>query len=107
VLRMLHPALEGDPGHAIWRRDFKGACGLFSFVLKPTAKSAAPFVDALGLFGIGASWGAYESLAIPFDCTKFRSATKWNPGGPAVRLHIGLEDPDDLIEDLDQGLARI
>jgi cystathionine beta-lyase len=107
VLRVLHPALEGDPGHAIWQRDFKGACGLFSVVLKPTANSAVPFIDALTLFGIGASWGAYESLAIPFDCAKFRTATKWNPGGPTVRLHIGLEDPDDLIEDLEQGLAKL
>src|SRR5712691_6681505 len=107
VLRVLHPALESDPGHAIWKRDFKGACGLFSVVLKPGANSAVPFVDALALFGIGASWGAYESLAIPFDCAKFRSATKWSPGGPAMRLHIGLEDPDDLIEDLEQGLAKL
>ena len=107
VLRVLHPALESDPGHAIWKRDFKGACGLFSVVLKPGANSAVPFVDALALFGIGASWGAYESLAIPFDCAKFRSATKWNPGGPAVRLHIGLEDSDDLIEDLEQSLAKL
>lgn len=107
VLRVLHPALESDPGHAIWQRDFKGACGLFSVVLKPAASSAAPFVDALQLFGIGASWGAYESLAIPFDCSKFRTATKWSPGGPTVRLHIGLEDPDDLIEDLDQALAKL
>ena len=107
VLRVLHPALESDPGHAIWKRDFKGACGLFSVVLRPRANSAVPFIDALALFGIGASWGAYESLAIPFDCAKFRSATKWNPGGPAVRLHIGLEDPDDLIEDLEQGLAKL
>jgi cystathionine beta-lyase len=108
VQRVLHPALEGDPGHVIWKRDFKGACGLFSVVLKPApAKSVAAFVDSLELFGIGASWGGYESLAIPFDCTKFRTATRWNPGGPTVRLHIGLEDPDDLIEDLDQGFAKL
>jgi cystathionine beta-lyase len=109
VLRVIHPALPDDPGHAIWRRDFAGACGLFSFVLRPdhSAKAAAAFVEALELFGIGASWGGYESLAIPFDCGKFRTATKWSPGGPTVRLHIGLEDPDDLIADLERGFSRI
>ena len=109
VLRVLHPALEGDPGHAIWKRDFKGACGLFSFIFKPdySAKAAIAFVDALELFGIGASWGGFESLAIPFDCTKLRSATKWTPGGAAVRLHVGLEDPDDLIADLERALSQL
>ncbi len=108
VQRVLHPALQGDPGHAIWKRDFSGACGLFSFVLKPNAQAAvASFIEGLELFGIGASWGGYESLAIPFDCSKMRTATKWNPGGPCVRLHVGLEDPDDLIADLERGLARL
>jgi cystathionine beta-lyase len=109
VLRVLHPAIEGDPGHAIWKRDFKGASGLFSFVLKPdySAKAVAAFIEALELFGIGASWGGFESLAIPFDCTKLRSATQWAPGGPAVRLHIGLEDTDDLIADLERGLSQL
>jgi cystathionine beta-lyase len=108
VARVLHPALEGDPGHAIWKRDFKGACGLFSIVLKPySAEALAGFVEGLELFGIGASWGGFESLAIPFDCSKMRSATKWQPEGPAVRLHIGLEDPDDLIADLEHGLAKL
>ncbi|HLL28818.1 MAG TPA: cystathionine beta-lyase [Xanthobacteraceae bacterium] len=109
VLRVLHPALSDDPGHAIWKRDFAGASGLFSFVLKPdhSAKAAAAFVDALELFGIGASWGGFESLAIPFDCTKMRSATKWAPGGPAIRLHIGLEDVDDLIADLERGFSAL
>jgi cysteine-S-conjugate beta-lyase len=109
VLRVLHPALEDDPGYAIWKRDFKGASGLFSFVLRPdySAKAVAAFVEALDLFGIGASWGGFESLAVPFDCTKLRSATKWAPGGPAVRLHIGLEDPDDLIADLEHGLSQL
>lgn len=108
VLRVLHPALESDPGHAIWKRDFSGACGLFSFVLKPEAeKNIAAFFDSLALFGMGYSWGGFESLAIPFDCSTYRTATKWNPGGPAVRLHIGLEDPDDLIADLAAGLEKL
>jgi cystathionine beta-lyase len=108
VARVLHPALESDPGYAIWKRDFSGACGLFSIVLKPcSAKAVAAFVEGLELFGIGASWGGFESLAIPFDVTKIRTATKWNPGGPAVRLHIGLEDPGDLIADLERGFAAL
>jgi cystathionine beta-lyase len=108
VLRVLHPALESCPGHAIWKRDFSGACGLFSIVLKPVPEAAVhAFIDALSLFGIGASWGGYESLVIPFDCTEMRSATPWAPGGPAVRFHIGLEDVDDLIADLEAGLAAM
>jgi cystathionine beta-lyase len=108
VLRVMHPALEGDPGHAIWKRDFAGACGLFSFVLRPCPQAAVTaFVEALELFGIGASWGGYESLAVPFDCSKMRTATEWNPGGPCVRLHVGLEDPDDLIADLEHALVRL
>jgi cystathionine beta-lyase len=108
VLRVLHPALESDPGHALWKRDFSGACGLFSFILKPEyEKKIAAFFDTLNLFGMGYSWGGFESLAIPFDCTGYRTATKWAPGGPAVRLHIGLEDPEDLIADLDAGLRAL
>jgi cystathionine beta-lyase len=108
VLRVLHPALETDPGYAIWKRDFDGACGLFSFILKPQyEKKIAAFFDTLALFGMGYSWGGFESLAIPFDCSSYRSATEWKPGGPAVRLHIGLEDPDDLIDDLTEGLKAL
>jgi len=108
VARVLHPALEDDPGHAVFRRDFSGGCGLFAFVFKPTAdKAAHAFIDALTLFGIGASWGGYESLVIPFDCTPIRTATRWNPGGPTVRLHIGLEDVGDLIADLERGFAAM
>jgi len=108
VASVLHPALASHPDHKIWKRDFSGACGLFSIVLKDYPKAAVShFVEGLELFGIGASWGGYESLAIPFDCTKLRTATKWNPGGPAVRLHIGLEDPDDLIADLEAGLKLL
>jgi cysteine-S-conjugate beta-lyase len=108
IARVLHPALESCPGHAVWRRDFSGASGLFSIVFKPVAQSAVnAFVNELRLFGIGASWGGFESLAIPFDCTSIRTATKWMPGGPTVRLHIGLEDVDDLIGDLEGGFAAL
>jgi cysteine-S-conjugate beta-lyase len=108
VVAVLHPALESHPDHAIWKRDFSGACGLFSIVLKDYPKAAvAEFIEGLELFGIGASWGGFESLAIPFDVTKLRTATKWNPGGPCVRIHIGLEDPDDLMEDLAAGLKLL
>jgi cystathionine beta-lyase len=106
VLRVLHPALESHPGHALWKRDFTGACGLFSVVLKPAPAAAVhAFLNKLTLFGIGASWGGFESLAIPFDCGPVRTAEPWAPGGPTVRLHIGLEDVSDLIADLDRGLA--
>ena len=108
VARIMHPALETDPGHAIWRRDYTGACGLFAIVFKPAPQAAVhAFLDALTLFGIGASWGGFESLAIPFDCSTFRTVTPWAPGGPTVRLHIGLEDVDDLIEDLERGFAAL
>jgi cystathionine beta-lyase len=108
VARVLHPALETDPGHAIWRRDFTGACGLFAIVLKPMPQAAAnAFLNELTLFGIGASWGGYESLAIPFDVTQARSATRWAPGGPAIRFHIGLEAVSDLIADLERGFAAL
>jgi len=108
VSRVLHPALESNPGHAIWKRDFTGACGLFAIVLKPMPQRAAnAFLDALTLFGIGASWGGYESLAIPFDVAAARTATRWAPGGPAIRFHIGLEDVSDLIADLERGFAAL
>jgi cysteine-S-conjugate beta-lyase len=108
VLRMLHPALPSHPGHAIWKRDFTGASGLFSMVLKPVPQKAHyAFLDTLELFGIGASWGGYESLAIPFDCTPFRTAKAWAPGGPTVRFHIGLEAVEDLLADLENGFAAL
>ncbi|MGH6767736.1 MAG: cystathionine beta-lyase [Xanthobacteraceae bacterium] len=108
VARVLHPALESCPGHALWKRDFSGSCGLFSIVLRPTPEPAVhAFIDALTLFGIGASWGGYESLVIPFDCTELRSATRWAPGGPTIRFHIGLEDVDDLIGNLERGFAAM
>jgi cystathionine beta-lyase len=108
VERVLHPALPGCPGHAIWKRDFKGSSGLFSIVLKPAPQEAvAAMVDGLELFGIGSSWGGFESLITPFDCSAYRTATAWKPAGPALRLHIGLEDIEDLKRDLDAGFARL
>ena len=108
VLRVIHPALPSHPQHAIWKRDFTGACGLFCVVLKPASeKQVHAFLDGLSLYGIGASWGGFESLAIPFDLTEYRSATKWQPGGPCIRLHIGLEDVNDLIADLERGFAAM
>lgn len=108
IARVLHPGLESHPGHALWRRDFSGASGLFSIVFKPVAQAAVnAFLDELGLFGIGASWGGFESLAIPFDCTAIRTATRWAPGGPTVRIHVGLESVDDLIGDLERGFAAL
>ncbi len=106
VLRVLHPALDSHPGHDIWKRDFTGACGLFSVIFKPAPQEAVnAFLNKLALFGIGASWGGYESLAIPFDCGPVRTATRWAPGGPAVRFHIGLEDVSDLLADLEEAFA--
>ncbi len=108
VLRVLHPALPDDPGHAIWKRDFLGSSGLFSVILKPVSEAAvAAFLDGLELFGLGYSWGGYESLVIPFDCSSYRTATRWAPGGPALRFSIGLEDIEDLKADLDRGFARL
>jgi len=108
VLRVIHPALESDPGHAIWKRDFTGATGLFSVVLKPVSQKAVDaMLDTLKLFGMGYSWGGFESLVIPFDCSTYRTATKWNPGGPALRLHIGLEDVNDLKADIEAGFAAL
>ena len=106
VVRVLHPALETDPGHAIWKRDFCGASGLFSIVLKPAPQKAVDaLLDAVELFGMGYSWGGFESLVIPFDCAPYRTATDWAPGGPALRLHIGLENVEDLKADLARGFA--
>jgi cysteine-S-conjugate beta-lyase len=108
VLRLLHPAMPSDAGYAIWKRDFTGASGLFSMVLKPVPQKAVfAFLDTLELFGIGASWGGYESLAIPFDCAPLRTATRWQPGGPTVRFHIGLEAVEDLLADLERGFAAL
>lgn len=103
VARVLHPALTDCPGHDIWRRDYKGSSGLFSFVLRGgDAAAQARLIDSLELFGIGYSWGGYESLAVPVEMIRTATRTEWE--GPLVRLHVGLEDPDDLIADLAAGL---
>ena len=108
VARVLHPGLESHPGHAIWKRDFTGASGLFSIVLKPVPQKAVDaLLDAVTLFGMGFSWGGFESLIVPFDCEGYRTATRWSPGGPTLRLHIGLESVDDLKADLDRGFAAL
>ncbi|MBB5712227.1 cystathionine beta-lyase [Sphingomonas xinjiangensis] len=107
VARVLHPALPDCPGHDIFARDFRGASGLFSFVLDGGSDAArTTLIDGLEHFGIGYSWGGFESLAIPVDPQRHRSATTWQAEGPLVRLQIGLEDPEDLIADLEAGLAR-
>ena len=108
VARVLHPALPSHPQHAIWKRDFLGATGLFAIILKPVPTPAvAAMLDGLKLFGMGFSWGGYESLVIPFDPTGYRTATRWQAEGPALRFHIGLEDVEDLKADLDAGFARL
>jgi len=108
VARVLYPALAGDPGHALWKRDMTGASGLFGFVFDGwSVDNAKRFVDGLELFGIGASWGGFESLAILARPDKLRSASAWTAEGPLIRLHIGLEDPGDLIDDLDASFQRV
>ena len=101
VLQILHPALPSHPGHNIWKRDFAGASGLFSLILKPCSKTARnTFLNTLTLFGMGYSWGGFESLVIPFDPANYRTATQWPSNGQALRFHIGLEAVEDLKADL-------
>ena len=108
VVRVIHPALPTDPGHELWQRDFTGASGLFSILLKPVKHEAvAAMVDGLSLFGMGYSWGGFESLILPFDPSTYRTATRWSHKGPALRLHVGLEHVDDLRADLEAGFARL
>jgi cysteine-S-conjugate beta-lyase len=108
VKNVLFPPLSSHPGNAIWRRDFTGAAGLFSFILRRASeRQAAAFVNSLSLFGIGSSWGGYESLATVAHPEKLRTATRWDPGGPTIRLHIGLEDPADLMADLEQAFRKL
>ena len=109
VLKVLHPGLPGAPGHELWKRDFTGACSLFGVVFRPEYSPAATqaMIDHLTLFGIGASWGGFESLALPTTGFLSRTAGTGEFGGPIVRLHIGLEDPADLIADLEQALVAM
>jgi cystathionine beta-lyase len=108
VKRVIHPALPHYPGHEIWKRDFSGSSGLFSIVLHPVPEAAvAAMLDGLKLFGLGYSWGGYESLVIPFDCSTYRTATQWAPGGPTLRLQAGLEDIEDLKADLAHGFELL
>ena len=105
---VLYPALPGAPGHELWKRDFRAASGLFGVVLRGCApERLAAMLDGMELFGMGWSWGGFESLAIPTWPERTRSATRWAPGGPCLRLHIGLEAPADLIADLQAGFARL
>ncbi len=108
VSQVMYPALESDPGHAIWKRDHQGASSLFGVVLKGASMDqVAAMLDGMELFGMGASWGGFESLMIPTFPEKMRTANPWAADGPTVRLHIGLEDPDDVIADLESGLQRL
>ncbi len=108
VARVLHPALPDDPGHAIWKRDFSGASGLFGVILCPVSERAvAAMLEGLELFGMGYSWGGFESLAIPVHGEILRTATPWRPDGPTLRIHAGLEHRDDLTRDLEKGFERL
>lgn len=108
VARVLHPGLEDDPGHALWKRDFTGASGLFGVLLHPVGlQKVAGMLEGYRFFGIGASWGGFESLAITTHPERTRTAVPWTETGPLLRYHIGLEDPDDLIADLEQGFDRL
>ncbi len=108
VARVLHPALDTHPDHALWKRDFRGATGLFGVVLRPVPTEAVhAMVDGLELFGIGASWGGYESLVLVTHPERQRTAVPWRAEGPTLRFHVGLEDPDDLVADLEAGFARL
>jgi cystathionine beta-lyase len=108
VKRVLYPALPDDPGHALWKRDFQGASGLLGVLLHRTSPAAAAaMIDGMGLFALGYSWGGFESLIAPSAPKTIRTAVPWAEAEPGLRLHIGLEDPDDLIADLEKGFARL
>ncbi len=107
VARVMHPGLESDPGHGMWKRDFTGSSGLFGFVLNGDREDAvAALLDGLEYFGMGYSWGGFESLLIPTWPGRARTATSWDPAGQSFRMHVGLEDTKDLIADLEAGLER-
>ncbi|PWC39671.1 cystathionine beta-lyase [Azospirillum sp. TSO35-2] len=108
VTRVLHPARPDFPGHALWKRDFTGSSGLFSVIVNPVPRKAlAAMLDGMELFGMGYSWGGFESLILPTRPAAVRSATRWTDPGQVLRLHAGLEHPDDLIRDLDAGFRRM
>ena len=108
VDEVIFPALPGSRGHALWKRDFTGACGLFGVILTPAEKARVDaMLDGMRLFKMGWSWGGFESLIIPAYPERIRTATRWSAGGPYLRLHVGLEHPDDLISDIDEGLGRL
>ena len=108
VREVIHPALPGSRGHELWKRDFAGATSLFGMVLHPVAKERIDaMLDGMRLFSMGWSWGGFESLMIPIYPERVRTASRWDVGGPSLRLYIGLEDPDDLIADLGDGFARL
>lgn len=109
VSRVLHPALPDFPGHEIWKRDFSGSTGLFSVILQPQygAQDVARMLDQMRIFGLGFSWGGFESLVIPFNCKDYRTATQWEPEGAGLRFQIGLEDMEDIMADLADGLGRL
>jgi cysteine-S-conjugate beta-lyase len=105
VAQVYHPALPGCPDHALWKRDYTGACGLFALALQPGPQAAVnAFLDELALFGLGFSWGGFESLAVSCDHQLKTRRLGHDYGGPLIRLHVGLENPDDLIADLRRGL---
>ena len=107
VAEVIYPALPGSRGHELWKRDFTGACGLFGVMLKPVPKARVDaMLNGFSWFKLGVSWGGFESLILPIN-DAVRSVTRWAPEGPYIRLHVGLEDPNDLIDDLAGGLARL
>jgi len=108
VSQVMHPALPQDPGHELWKRDFTGASGLFGFVLKEGDRTKlSAMMDHMELLGMGSSWGGYESLLIPSWPEQSRTVTNWEVSGQCMRIHVGLEDPDDLIADLEAGFERM
>ena len=108
VVEVLYPALPGARGHDLWKRDFAAASGLFGVVLRPVAyERIVAMLNGMQLFGMGWSWGGFESLIIPTYPERLRSVTRWKAEGPCLRLHVGLEDPDDLIADLEDGFSRL
>ena len=106
VIRVLHPGLQSDPGHTIWKRDYKGSSGLFGVELKRVSdKAMSAFFNGFEHFGLGYSWGGFESLVIPSEFK--RTAKKFDHEGPIIRFHAGLEEADDLIADIDAAFARM